>query len=350
MVWSELGERQVKQSQVITRRPPDSVSWFVMLIGCLVFLPGCAMFDVGMPSILDFEEDPEFQTPHQLIPVWTDTVLHRTGVSGTRGCGGRFMFYSGEGKEAVRVDGSVVVYVWNDTLDTQQRKPDRKYVFKADELQTHYSSSKVGHSYSFFLPWDKAGGERVELTVVARFVGRDGADVTSTPNRVILPGAVKMPEPPRESKLSEGESESNIQQVSLKSREAVETRHRESLRSSVIPLTAGFVERNQSADGYTAEDLFAEETPAASPLKQAPQTPQPPSDTATTESATNENEEESSNDPWAVNVMEGPSAQRAARLLQSRFQARRARVARRAASHAEIELFPELSPPASPTP
>lgn len=304
----------------------------MLCVGWLV-VPGCAMFESKLPSIL--EPDPEYQTPHQVIPVWTDTVLHQTGVRGKRGCGGRFMFYAGEVKESVRVDGSVVVYVWDDTLGTDQRKPDRKYAFEADMLQKHYSKSNVGHSYSFFLPWDDAGGERKELTVVARFIGRDGADVTSAPSKVILPGPVAMPERPTSGEAAADGRETDdlstgIRQVSWKDNKALNSRQRQTLKSSEIPLTQGFVERNQPAGGYDAEDLFSDPAAEGGARPAATET---------------DGGEASDADEAPLTISEGPSAQRAARLLQSRFRARRERAAQRYASHAENQQSPPPLPP-----
>lgn len=294
----------------------------VALCSGLVFLSGCALFESAVPTV--FEKEPEFQAPHQMIPVWTDTVLHQTGSGATRGCGGRFMFYTPQGKESIRVDGSVVVYVWDDTENTQQRKPDKKYVFKAEDLQNHYSKSKVGHSYSFWVPWDPAGGNRTELTVVARFVGQDGTDVTTSPSKVILPGPVSMPAVPpgREAASEEGEHPpSGVQQVSWKTSKAVQTRHRQSLRSSEISLTPGFVERNQTA-GYSANDLFTEDSSD--------------NNSGRTDSVPPAESQDSDTEPQASHTInERTSARHAARLLQSRFQARRAQVAQRFASDAE---------------
>ena len=249
---------------------------------------GCALFDTDAADVPGmFESDPEFTTPELMIPLWTDTVLHTAGKPPIRGCGGRIMFYTEEGKEAVRVDGTLKVYVWNDSAPVRQRQPDREYVFRADQLQKHYSRSRVGHSYSFWLPWGPAGGDRVELTVVARFVGRDGSDISTTPSRVILPGRIPMPEPPdrrqntRRSKIDESAADDSqagehsgspateqrqpIRQTSYERPAESAQRADESvssLRTTEIPLTPGFVERNQRLPKrvLSADDLFGELT------------------------------------------------------------------------------------------
>ncbi|MEQ9408386.1 MAG: hypothetical protein RIK87_11695 [Fuerstiella sp.] len=261
------------------RNIPDSAIIHVALLSVSLFLSGCASLITNPGRLL--KKEPEFVRPGKVIPVWSDTVLHQSGQPGQRGCGGRIMFYAGDGKRAVRVDGALMIYAWDDSKPTKERQPDRKYLFRADDLQNHFSESSIGDSYSFWIPWDAAGGERKELTLVARFVGRDGAEVTSTPAKVILPGSIPLPP---QADASDADSEkvaaagdtkpaSGIQQVSYQQpahqtdalsaspiTEPGNTALKPSaFRASEIPLTEGFLRRNmQNGAGraYTPGDLF----------------------------------------------------------------------------------------------
>lgn len=243
----------------------DSTVAFAVAI-CLAtfFSAGCQTLSLSSPSEL-FEDEPDFVTPNKIIPVWSDTVLHQAGKPGRRGCGGRVMFYAGDGKKAVQVDGSLIVYVWDDSSDDKQQKPNRKYVFPAEDVQKHYSSSTIGDSYSFWIPWDETGGEQTELTLVARFIGRNGAEVTSAPGKVILPGEVPEvagKETQRRSQRSETwHTElkgSEIQQVGFEQTSTVtKNPTRESMTTASIPLTDGFLERNlHRPDAYSSDELF----------------------------------------------------------------------------------------------
>lgn len=308
----------------------------MILCCCPVLFSGCAVFDTDFAGI--FEKKPEFQTPHQVIPLWTDTVLHQPGKKGQRGCGGRFMFYTASGKEGVRVDGTLTVYVWDDSRSSHQRKPDRKYVFTADHLQEHYSRSKVGDSYSFWIPWDEAGNDRVQLTVVARFVGRDGTDLTTPASKVILPGPVPMPEVPETAETDDDSGDldmtaNRVRQASWSDKRRDRVRPRRTLRSSEIEISPGFVKRNQqaAAESLSAVDLLSAVEPEESPKvddTDAIPGPTPPEEA---------NDETPPGQPESDTVSGKPSAQRAARSLQSRFQARRARVVQRFASAAETK-------------
>ena len=66
-----------------TNTPNDtSQRWqpALLLLCCSATMTGCAMFDAGMPKM--FEKEPEFLAPQQMIPLWSDTVLHQTGSKG----------------------------------------------------------------------------------------------------------------------------------------------------------------------------------------------------------------------------------------------------------------------------
>jgi len=240
-----------------------NTSCFVLLSCLITVVPGCATL-TSLPANW-LEEKPEFVTPHQIIPVWSDTVLHQSGRKAARGCGGRIMFYPSEGKRAVRVDGSLVVYAWDESQQAQDRRPSRKYVFRANDLQKHYSQSKIGDSYSFWIPWDDAGGSQEELTLVARFVGRNGAEVTSAPSKVILAGAVPLPERMASEKKANGDRASGanahgVQQVSYETSAPKEEKRKPypGLNTSEIHLTSGFTERNliSRSQAYTSNELF----------------------------------------------------------------------------------------------
>ena len=329
-----------------TNTPNDtSQRWqpALLLLCCSATMTGCAMFDAGMPKM--FEKEPEFLAPQQMIPLWSDTVLHQAGSKGQRGCGGRFMFYTGDNKEGVRVDGAVTVYVWNDTQSGKQRKPDKKYVFPAEKLQNHYSKSKVGHSYSFWIPWDAAGSDHTELTVVARFVGRDGSDITTPASKVILPGPVSMPTVPQTAQQANGGTDHDsapdgIQQVSWDTKRKAPADKQRTLRSSEIRVSPGFVKRNQqtAVEGHSATDLFSDSIP---PVTSEPASITPENRTQDSDQIPADSElEKASADMFSGKV----SAQHAARSLQSRFQARRERVAQRSSSSAETQQSRSTSP------
>ena len=157
-----------------------------LLALCLTLPAGCTLLTT---SQLPFaKKKPEYQVPRQMVPVWSDTVLHQPGSAATRGFGGRLMFYGQDKHKPIRVQGSLVVYAWDDSKGSMERTPDRKFVFPSENLQTHYSESQLGHSYSFWVPWDAAGGSLQRLTLISRFLSIEGTELTATPAHVVLQG------------------------------------------------------------------------------------------------------------------------------------------------------------------
>ncbi len=243
----------------------------LLVAGLSVGVSGCAMMNTNALSFS--KKEPEFLTPRQIVPVWSDTVLHQPGEPATRGFGGRIMFYGEDKHKAIRVDGTLVVYAWDDSKGSMERTPDRKYVFPSDKLQTHYSQSRLGHSYSFWVPWDAAGGPLQHLTLISRFVTNDGTEITAAPAHVVLQGPGELS--PFQNEIAQSKSKadkkasphnrlrapsgSGIQRVGYEVEESdsddqrfsIPARH-PGLQTSEIGLTSGFYQRNMQ--GRQKED------------------------------------------------------------------------------------------------
>jgi len=156
-----------------------------------------------------FDTDRVVDIPSEILPIWTDTVLHQPNEPGVRGFGGRVYFYATGKPDPVLVDGQLAVYAFDgDAKDPKKVAPLRKYVITPDQLAGHHSSSSLGHSYSVWVPWDRVGGEGKTLSLVVRFDGRNGGTTLSKPSRMLLPGVEIEPEP------FEMESRSGVQLAS----------------------------------------------------------------------------------------------------------------------------------------
>ena len=143
-----------------------------LIAAALSCLAGCAQLNVKGASAIPFWPD-DGNTPRvpvKVATVWVDTVRFTQGAAPARGFGGRLVFYDNKHEDPVKVDGDLVIYAFDeDNRQPGDPRPDRKYVFTAEQLPIHYSQSKLGHSYSFFLPWDEPGGPRKEISLIARF-------------------------------------------------------------------------------------------------------------------------------------------------------------------------------------
>ncbi len=172
----------------------------IAVFACLaISVAGCQFFrDAGPRKLNPFATDSKPEMPDRMMVIWSDTVLHQPQMPGVRGFGGRVYFYRGEEPDPVVVDGGLVVYAFDsDDLSSDATRPEKKYVFTADQLPEHMSHTDLGASYSIWLPWDEIGGPNRKLSLVVRFEGREGGVVISKPTMKLLPGVgkyVKAPE------------------------------------------------------------------------------------------------------------------------------------------------------------
>jgi hypothetical protein len=106
------------------------------------------------------------------------------------------MFYDAEDDKPILVDGQLVVYAFDEAgRAPTDNKPTRRYVFPPDQVARHMSENDMGASYSFWLPWDEAGGPKAEISLICRFEPKGGAVVTGEQTRHILPGSIPTTSP-----------------------------------------------------------------------------------------------------------------------------------------------------------
>lgn len=164
-----------------------------VLAACL-FTLGCASFDLRRAIPWGEGADGQIKQPMRVVAMWTDTVMHRDLVVPVRGFGGRLMFYEAGSTKPIKVAGSLEVYAFDEVgRDPLDVEPDRKFVFTAEQFEQHYSKGTLGHSYSFWIPWDQAGGEQKEISLIARFTPENAAPIAGEPARFVLHGP-----PPKE--------------------------------------------------------------------------------------------------------------------------------------------------------
>ncbi len=170
------------------------------LVGAAIALAavaGCSTLNLGEKVAALPGWGPKPQIPTRMTDFWTDTVLYQPGLPGVRGFGGRIMFYNDSSQSPIMVDGTLTVFAYDESRGAvSYSAPDRKYIFPAEHLPKHYSKSELGHSYSFWLPWDEVGGPRKKICLIARFEPLKGQMILSQPCRKVLPGEPSEEEAP----------------------------------------------------------------------------------------------------------------------------------------------------------
>lgn len=118
---------------------------------------------------------------------WKDDVLPGPDGQLQRGVGGRVHFLDKNGK-TIRVHGSMTVYGFDEhNGKSTSPRPDKRFHFKDEELQTVYSESTIGHSYSIWLPWDEQGYQR-HVAVMPIFRAPDGRLLKGDHTQAVLHG------------------------------------------------------------------------------------------------------------------------------------------------------------------
>jgi hypothetical protein len=170
---------------------PQAPRFLCLLLpaAALTVLSGCAQLNLNKPSHWPFAREEKPGIPVRIATIWSDAVLYKANEAPMRGFGGRLFFYDQKDDRPIKVDGTLVVYAFDETgRKPDDPKPDHKYVFPASTLDLHFSESDIGHSYSFWLPWDEVAGEQKEISLIVHFLPTNGAPVISEQTTNLLPG------------------------------------------------------------------------------------------------------------------------------------------------------------------
>ena len=136
--------------------------------------------------------------PVQAVAVWSPAARVVDGVS-QRGFAGRVTFYDNSNKKAIKVDGDLVVFAYEEYpgRPVSDIEADQAYPYLAEDLKKVHSYSKgIGHSYSLWVPWDTEGtdGERKTISLIVKLVTKKNSNpVRSGQATCQLPG--KDPKP-----------------------------------------------------------------------------------------------------------------------------------------------------------
>jgi hypothetical protein len=171
----------------------NSFGFAIFTVVALEAIVGCTSLKMPKANVWPFTGDDKPGMPNRVVATWTDTVLYQPNQTPMRGFGGRLLFYDGDKPEPIKVEGTLTVYAFDETKrDLNDAKPDRKYIFTKDQLVTHYSKSKLGHSYSVWIPWDEVGGEQKDISMIVRFTPEKGSVVVSEQTKHLLPGKTQI--------------------------------------------------------------------------------------------------------------------------------------------------------------
>lgn len=180
--------RPSSKPATISRQLPrmNYVVGMLLLSGLAITAVGCAKFDLRRN--IPWQETSD-KPVRSVVAFWTEAVIERTSGPPYRGFGGRLLFYPADMSHPVKVQGTVVVYAFDEDLPPPENlKPVRKFVFTNEQLQQVYSESKLGPSYNLLIPWEEFSPKSRRVSLIVRFIPENGPSVVSEQVKVFLPG------------------------------------------------------------------------------------------------------------------------------------------------------------------
>jgi hypothetical protein len=131
----------------------------------------------------------EFGEPVRMAAVWTPDLLTTPGTAPTRGFGGRVFFYNNR-NETIPVQGELVVYGYDDTDPSREKKrrADQRFPFSSEKFSSHFSEGELGASYSVWAPWDQHMDQHRIVTLIPVFTTKSGRRIQGAPGKAVLNG------------------------------------------------------------------------------------------------------------------------------------------------------------------
>ena len=129
----------------------------------------------------------DFEEPASMAVIWSDGIYDEVGKPKVNGFGARIYFYNEDGTP-VKADGELSVYGYDDDKQSSGNSADRKFVFRQSEFQSHFSETSIGASYSVWIPWEKAGGQRKSVSLIPVFKSSTGKVIRGDQSVNVLPG------------------------------------------------------------------------------------------------------------------------------------------------------------------
>ncbi len=125
----------------------------------------------------------------EVFCLWDDGEGRGLDGLPARGFAGQIMFFTAGQKEAVKIDGDVRIYVFDDQGDAEeQARPIHQFDFTADAWNTYLRPSDFGGTYQLFIPYTRKGGHQAQCTLRVRYTPPGGQPLYSKPTTVTLKG------------------------------------------------------------------------------------------------------------------------------------------------------------------
>ncbi len=159
---------------------PSLVLFVLLLAGCQSI--GMLTHKPKIPAAS--EKDPVVE----MICLWEAAEGIGTDGMPTRGFAGQILFFTAGGKEPVKVEGDIRIYVFDDHAEALSSEPLHQFDFDNQSFQTFLHDTNLGGAYQLFVPYTRKGGQKATCSLRVRLTPSNGKPLYSKMASVILPG------------------------------------------------------------------------------------------------------------------------------------------------------------------
>lgn len=162
----------------------------LLLLAVVVMASGCQQMlklrpGMGRPT-------PEASAAHpvfEAICLWEQGEGNGLDGLPTRGFVGQVMFFAHGIDVPVRVDGDLMVYVFDDVgTEEEQQKPIHQFEFNSVAMKAFLTETNVGTAYQFFIPYTRKGAQKATCSLRVRLTPKTGNPVYSKMSSIVLAG------------------------------------------------------------------------------------------------------------------------------------------------------------------
>jgi hypothetical protein len=126
----------------------------------------------------------------RVVTLWEAAHGKDENGRNARGFAGQILFFGPGGQTGCRVNGKVVISVFDDYDPESEDEPNllHRYEFDEDAWEAHRGEGTLGHSYSVFIPYARTHRNQVNCALKVEFIQPDGRTASSQETEVLLPG------------------------------------------------------------------------------------------------------------------------------------------------------------------
>jgi hypothetical protein len=157
----------------------------------------------------------------QITCLWEPSEGRDPSGAPCRGFAGQILFLGNKGGMPVKVDGSVMVYVFDDQgASEEQAAPIHQYSFDFGAWNRHLRVGTLGPTYHVFIPYTRTGVHEAVCSLRLKLTNKDGSVIYSDPSEIPLQGKKRNAVPAAEviahhGKRPEGESSDGPRTITI---------------------------------------------------------------------------------------------------------------------------------------